>query len=280
MVATLGSREEIEVTASLERCSFEDYELILRDEEPVTRARNEGVRRASADKIVFLDDDSRVRPGYLSRAAETLDEEMAYAGRTVHPRDDVFAEQFTGHYSFGERPRYVDHFWGNNMGVRREVFETVGGWDENIGWGHEEKELAGRVTEEFDIYYDPELVVYHPYADSLVDFWTKQYRLDLQASYYWDKQGVSTAGQLRRTVGDLLDPIGYVGRTPKVAAARTGRTLAKFAGRLVGMLGLHDPPTPPTDGPSAPPIGDGRTRDDAPESPTEDGRTRDDPPSV
>lgn len=239
VVPSLKPREELDVAESLSRCAFEGYELLVQDEAPVTRARNEGIRRASADKIVFLDDDSRVREGYLSRAADTLAAETAFAGRTVHPRDDVFAEQFTGHYDFGDEPAYVDRFWGCNMGVRREVFETVGGWDENVGWGHEEKELAKRVVEEFDIYYDPELVVDHPYADSLVDFWTKHYRLELQAAYCWEKEGLSDAAKLRRIAGDALDPRSYVGRTPTVAVARGGRTVMKTAGRLVGLVALH-----------------------------------------
>ncbi|WP_276272981.1 glycosyltransferase family 2 protein [Haloarcula litorea] len=236
VVPTLQTEEEIPVTSTLRACSFEDYELILRDDEPVTKARNEGIARAKANKIIFLDDDSEVEPGYLSLAAEILESEMAFAGRTIHPRDDIFATHFTGHYSFGDEPGYVDRFWGNNMGVRKEVFEAVGGWDENIGWGHEEKDLARRVIEEFDIYYDPNLVVYHPYADSLVDFWKKQHRLERQAPYCWDKEGISKTEKLRRVVNPLFDPWNYLGRTPVVAAARTGRTLMRFSGRVSGLV--------------------------------------------
>jgi hypothetical protein len=239
VIASLRSRDELEATESLSRCEFEDYELLVRDEAPVTKARNEGIKRASADKIVFLDDDSRVREEYLSRAADTLEKEMAYAGRTVHPRDDIFAEQFTGHYSAGDEPQYVDRFWGNNMGVRREVFETVGGWDENIGWGHEEKELASRVTEEFDIYYDPGLVVDHPYVDSLTDFWRKHYRLELQAAYCWDKEGLSDDQKLKRIVARATNPRGYLGRTPAITVARAGRTIMQTAGRIVGLVSFR-----------------------------------------
>lgn len=241
VVPTLKSKSELEVTESLERCGFENYEVLVQDEEPVTRARNAGIERASADKIVFLDDDSRVCQGYLSRAAETLSNEMAYAGLTVHPYDDVFGEHLTEHYDFGDEPRYVDRFWGCNMGVRREVFETVGGWDENMGWGHEEKELAERVIDEFDIYYDPELVAYHPYADSLLDYWKKHYRLDRQMPYYWEKQGLSGAEILARIVGTAVDPTNYLGRTPRLAAARAGRTLMKTTGRLVGLTASRSP---------------------------------------
>lgn len=54
------------------------------------------------------------------------------------------------------------------MAVRRAVFESVGGWDERIPWGHEEKGLADRVLDEFPIYYDPDMVVSHSSADSVL----------------------------------------------------------------------------------------------------------------
>lgn len=239
VVPTLKSRDELKVTESLEACPFDEYELLVQDEEPVTRARNAGIGRAQSARIVFLDDDSRVQEGFLERAAETLEEEMAFAGRTIHPKNDIFARQFTGHYSFGDEPRYVDRFWGCNMGVRKEVFDVVGGWDDEIGWGHEEKELAVRVSREFDIYYDPELVVYHPYADSLVDFWKKHYKLGLKTPHYWDRRELSRAERTRRFVSTVADPFNYLGSTPKAALARSGRTVMKSVGRLMGVLRLR-----------------------------------------
>jgi len=236
VVATLESPADAEVSEALEAQSFTDYEIVFRDEYPVTKARNEGIRAATADKIVFLDDDSRPRPDYLSHATRVLDSEAAYAGRTVHPRDDIFAEHFTGHYDWGDSPRYVARFWGCNMGARREVFETVGYWDEQMGWGHEEKELAERVVSEYDIRYDPELVVEHPYASSIFDYWRKQYRLETQTPYYWRKQGYSPGEQLRRLISDAVDPLRYVRRTPTATITQTGSVLAQTAGRLVGLL--------------------------------------------
>lgn len=236
IVPTLKPQDELEVTRSLEACEFDEYELLVQDEAPVTRARNAGIDRAQADKIVFLDDDSEVQPGYLERASATLEDEMAYAGRIIHPRDDIFSRHFTGHYSFGDEPCYVDRFWGCNMGVRKAVFDIVGSWDEGIGWGHEEKELATRLSREFDIYYDPELVVYHPYADSLTDFWKKHYKLGLKTPHYWDKRDLSTVEKGKRFVSTVVDPLNYLGSTPKVAVARSGRTIMKSTGRLVGVL--------------------------------------------
>ncbi|WP_435348863.1 glycosyltransferase family 2 protein [Haloarchaeobius sp. HRN-SO-5] len=236
IIASLKPRAEIEALDHLEREAFTDYEVIVRDDETVTKARNEGVERANADKLVFLDDDSRPQEGYLSRVSDILDREAAVAGRTIHPRDDVFA-LVASHYDFGDTGRYVTRFWGCNMAVRAEVFDAVGGWDEAITWGHEEKELATRVLEEYPIYYDPELVVHHSYAESYRDYWRKRYRLETQTPYYWDKQGVGDRRQWLSIAEGLLDPSNYVGRSLPHTAARFGGHVAMSLGRIRGMLG-------------------------------------------
>ncbi|RLM95209.1 glycosyltransferase family 2 protein [Haloarcula sp. Atlit-7R] len=236
VIATLKPRDEIEAIQCLEQQAFDDFEVIVCDESPVTRARNEGIRRASSDKIVFLDDDSRVRPGYLQKANEVLETEAAYAGRTIHPADDVFARHFTGHYDWGDDACYVRHFWGCNMGVHRDVFRTVGGWDEQMGWGHEEKELARRVSSKFDILYDPELIVDHPYASSITEYWRKQYKLETKSPYYWSKCNISRADQLKNISCEAFDPLNYIRITPTATVVEAGSTVAKTAGRLRGFL--------------------------------------------
>lgn len=237
VIPTIRPRSEIEVIEYLDRCTFEEYEVIIREDAPVTKARNEGYKQARTDKIVYLDDDSMPRDGYLAEASKTLDREPAVAGKTIHPRDDLFSGQLTSHYSFGDRPRYVDRFWGCNMGVRKEVLEAVGGWDEAMGWGHEEKDLAERVLHEHEIYYNPDMVVDHVYAESLIDFWRKQHQLEKTMPYQLRKEGHSNPEILTRIAVDLLTPTNYLGRSPALALARSGRTIAKTTGRLAGLLG-------------------------------------------
>ena len=235
VVATLESPADAEVSEALEAQSFTDYEIVFRDEYPVTKARNEGIRAATADKIVFLDDDSRPRPDYLSHATRVLDSEAAYAGRTVHPRDDIFAEHFTGHYDWGDSPRYVARFWGCNMGARREVFETVGYWDEQMGWGHEEKELADRVRQKYEIRYNPDMIVDHVYAESIWDYWDKMYHLERGTPFYLRKKGLPNTRILGRTISDLLSPHSYLRRSPEVTLAKSGATVATAVGRFAGL---------------------------------------------
>lgn len=236
VVPTVRPRSEIEVIPHLEACDFEDYEVILRDDVPVTRARNEGYRRANSEKILFLDDDSMPRNGYLTEASRTLETEAAVAGKTVHPRDDLFAGQLTSHYSFGDKPRYVNRFWGCNMGLRKEALDKVGGWDDAMGWGHEEKELAERVLEHYSIYYNPEMIVDHVYAEGLKDYWNKKYHLEKGTPYYLRKQGLSDREILFRTLKKFVKPTAYLRRSIPLTIAESGETIAVTMGRLVGLL--------------------------------------------
>lgn len=235
VVPTTRPRDRIEALDALSRGSFEDYEVLVRDEPTVTQARNRGVEAASADKLVFLDDDSRPREDYLARAAALLDDEHVVAGRAVHPRDDVVA-RLAGHYDFGDDGRYVTRFWGCNAAMRREVFEAVGGWNDAVGWGHEEKELAERIRREFPIYYDPELVVDHPYADSVPDYWRKRYALGRATPRYWAATDVPRRAQWLRVARGALQPASYLGRSVPHAVARAGGTVAGTLGRLRSML--------------------------------------------
>lgn len=230
--------DEIAPLTTTEWASTRGVEVLIQREPSVTAARNEGIRRAAADKLVFLDDDSTPAAGYLSRVSDVLDREAAVAGRTVHPRDDIF-KRLADHYDFGETGRYVTRFWGCNMAVRKDVFETVGVWDEHIPWGHEEKELADRVLEAYPIYYEPELVVRHAYADSILGYWRKRYRLETQTPYYWETTGLDDTQKWLEIGRHLCNPTNYVGRSIGHTVARAGGTFASTLGRLDGMRRLR-----------------------------------------
>lgn len=240
IIATRKPREQVEPIALLAADDFDDYEVIVCDEAGTSTARNAGIARASAEKLVFLDDDSRPRPGYLAAASAALDEWAVVAGNTIHPRDDLFARHFTRHYSQGDTPGLLDpryHPIACNMAYRKAVFETVGGFDEGFDpWGHEEKELAQRVRTRYDIGYAPEMRVEHSYADSLVGYWYKQYRLERKRPYYWTTQGLSKRHQLKLTLTALCSPRSYVSRTGLLTLVYTGRSLAWAIGRTEGLL--------------------------------------------
>lgn len=227
VVVSLLNEEDIPSVRHLRRQEFDDYELIVRDDPGICTARNRGIEEASSDLIVFIDDDAVPRQGYLRAAARSLSDHAAVAGRVIHPVDDVIAE-FPTHYDQGTVPKSTDVLVGCNMAFRKEVFETVGMFDENIIWGHDETELADRVRERFNIFYDPEMCVEHAYADGVVDYWSKMYRFGPADVYYGQKNEETSFVDGLKT---MLGPSSYLSDT-------LYGTAVKSIGRVIRNLSI------------------------------------------
>lgn len=176
IVVTLKPPDEILCVPEFKKSDFDDYELIIRQDEGISTARNEGIAEASSDKIVFIDDDAVPTEGYLQAAASVLDEEDAVVGRIIHPGSGVISKLASPYYPDGDEGEYVPFVIGCNMAFRREVFETVGYFDEKFNWGHEEMELSERISDEYSIYYEPSMCVIHAYAEGILDYWRTRYR--------------------------------------------------------------------------------------------------------
>src|SRR5207249_310562 len=111
-------------------------------------ARNVGARSASGEAFLFLDADDEIAPGYLPPMADALthhdfvaayrDSESLNTGwvrlsRRTHPY-----EGFRNFYGF------LPHAGGTRIGVRRPIFESAGGFDENL-LGGEDVDFCWRV---------------------------------------------------------------------------------------------------------------------------------------
>jgi GT2 family glycosyltransferase len=101
-------------------------------------ARNCGARRAKGKKLIFVDADDVVAPGYLSAMAAALAEHdfvmSAFDYETLNP--PWVRAAYRG---FGRDPRnpMVPHFGvlpsaGGSIGISRAVFDAVGGFPEEM----------------------------------------------------------------------------------------------------------------------------------------------------
>ena len=154
-------------------------------------ARNTAVAAASGDVVVFLDDDAAARPGWL-RALLTpyTDPDVVAVGGVAHPRfpdarpallpsggpggdatgelDWVVGCTYTGQPT---RQAEVRNLMGCNMSFRREVFERVGGFAEEIGrigknpLGCEETELCIRARQAWARSGEKIRIVFEPRAE-------------------------------------------------------------------------------------------------------------------
>jgi GT2 family glycosyltransferase len=202
---TLPEGATIEPVERLARDDFDDYEVLVRREAGAAHARNVGIERARGEKLVFLDDDSIPCQGYLRTASVALDAYPAVAGRVRQPDDARFADLELPWYDQGEATKPTNMLPGCNMAIRREVLESVGGFDEEtFGWGHEESELAERIAQHYDIQYVPELLVEHTYVESLPDYVEKSYLLGRADVRWWRLDGKSLPWLLRQSLNSSI----------------------------------------------------------------------------
>lgn len=103
-------------------------------------ARNEGVRQAKGRLLIFCDADDEVAPGWLAAMARGLEKHPLVAARLDH-------ELLNPRWSWSMRrsqgallqtvPPFMPYTFCAAMGVRREVHDRVGGFDESLRAGED-----------------------------------------------------------------------------------------------------------------------------------------------
>jgi GT2 family glycosyltransferase len=120
-------------------------------------ARNTGVERSHGELVVFVDDDVRVSPAWLSALLDAARE---------HPQIDVFTGPIRAHLEdrggwsshscgrehppittleLGEHDTDARFAWGANMAIRRSALERVGPFDPSLEHGGDEQEWQERL---------------------------------------------------------------------------------------------------------------------------------------
>lgn len=106
----------------------------------VTKARNEGLRRARGQVLIFIDDDVSFEPGFASaHLAAHADGTYVVQGRVTeqgskHPSQPTWLDgslRFKGGDNY-DRDGKTNNITGCNFSIRREVIERIGFFDENF----------------------------------------------------------------------------------------------------------------------------------------------------
>lgn len=194
-----GGRENVVI-----ECNDENQGLL--------RSRNRGGDIASGDVVAFIDDDAIADRNWVKRLAKAYEERdvIAVGGRMVpewvagKPR--FLPEEFywlvgVTHRGFGKNPGEVRNTFGSNISFRTEIFETLDGFDTEIGGRKGEKNLQGGETELCarmnarygqGVWYEPEAIVAHKVFD---------YRTDL----LWLLDRAFWQGYSKRTMSQLVE---------------------------------------------------------------------------
>jgi glycosyltransferase involved in cell wall biosynthesis len=183
----------------------------------LSASRNNALEYATGDVIAFIDDDAVADEEWIEELVAAYEEQDALAvGGQMTPiwvagKPEFLPEEFywligVTHKGFADGAGEVRNTFGSNISFRREAFEELGGFDENLGRKGdnqvqgEETEIAARMYEEYGerVWYTPDAKVGHKVFD---------YRTDpvwLLKRAFW--QGYS-----KRVMDDLVDDDGQEG---------------------------------------------------------------------
>lgn len=148
-------------------------------------ARNTGIRAATGELLVFIDADMTASPTWLQHIHAAVDETAAdYLGYEIEVYVPEGEESLWGDYdqAMGLPARY---FYNEKqfvptacLTVRREVFETIGLFDETLA-SSGDKEFGNRVFNHPDLTtaFADDIVVYHPARTTFTAHYKKSIRI-------------------------------------------------------------------------------------------------------
>jgi glycosyltransferase involved in cell wall biosynthesis len=134
-------------------------------------ARNIGSLFAKAPILIFLEDDGIIADNFVNAHLSAYEKYAIISVRGVcRPLTQNPLNKLAKHYYMGKKPFPAIANLEGNCSYYADAFFAVGGWSDEINFGHGGPELSYRLTKKFpdqrmQIYY-PDPVIYHDYASS------------------------------------------------------------------------------------------------------------------
>lgn len=179
-------------------------------------ARNEAVRLAAGELLLFIDDDIVASPSlvasHLQSHESTSDREGVLGYVDWLPTLEVtpfmrWLDSTTFQFAYqelkpGRLPHPADAFYTCNLSMRRRLFDAVGGFDERFPYpAYEDTELACRLADKgFTLDYRPEALAWHARAITLREFEQRMGRV-AESAVLWQQ----SAHDLSISVEGLAD---------------------------------------------------------------------------
>ena len=129
--------------------------LVLDPARGLNGARNAAAAHVDAELLVYVDDDVRVRPGWLAALLEAHEREPPDVGVLTGPivaRIEDHAYRTCGReglpitfLDLGPADTDAPHAWGANMTIRRSALDRIGPFDDALGLYGDEQEWQSRL---------------------------------------------------------------------------------------------------------------------------------------
>jgi len=219
-----GQRTVRDTMESLKKQTFNDFEIIVVDDGSKDNtlnivkkyadkliineknsgpavSRNKGIKAANSDLIILTDGDVILPDNWAENMYNALRENDVIMGKINIPEstfigDSISALGFPAGGSVGfnkiwkvNKEGYTEHASSCNMGIKKEIFEKYGYFDESFPLaGGEDGEFPYRITRRgVKIKYEPNALAWHEPRTSLKSFIRWQFYRG-RSNYYYKKK--------------------------------------------------------------------------------------------
>ncbi len=172
----------------------------------MVEARNIGIRHASGDIVLFLDDDAFIENDYVEQLLEFYKAHPEAGGAEGNIANDRDRKMLARLLNFPKFPARDDimrlrSLHGCNMSFRKEVFNDFV-FDENlIGYYNDDDEFCGRVSKKYKLFFVPSAKLIHDqtqYGGARIDHYTNYNTLVFNQFY-------SLCNIRRKNIFDVLN---------------------------------------------------------------------------
>lgn len=164
----------LKLKANLENLGFKDI-FISQNEKNMGPAftRNQGVKASKFNYIFFLDSDTQILDGSITNFLQKIKDYDAVCGiyhyeplnKGIFALHKAYLDYF---YLHKNNDYFITHLQAACAGIKKNVFNSVGGYNENIKWGmdYENEELGYRIiNNNYKMIISPKIIAKHHFPN-------------------------------------------------------------------------------------------------------------------